>query len=459
MNDKIIYKDTGENNLDDLFRQGMTDHRVEPSPQVWNGISRKLLWREMVRFNFKNFSAKLWSFVAITGIITGVAVYMAVPVKKTAESNPAETKPTVNIVNTSGTVHNENENAGTAQMNSPARKTQPASEISAFTAPATVKVSKPVTTKPQSRVTAESQVTPGTDSNIPRASETVQPVVPRSEIEITSLKMRGTRELLLPHNKDDFDSIITINTVRGPEKFRFPSGKIPGMFSVTVGILPEMAYYNDAEKYSKTNYWVHGGFTWHISRFSIGTAVELGYVLDQGKYNVEYKSNDSIGYFNNVVSFTTGSNNEIIYNTVATAIYDSLNHYGDYRTTNRYTYLRFPLLIGYRIVETKKFSVTIKTGPAISVLLGTRKSDPVIEYSNARIIRIDEDTPEKMKTNWQLWANLNFEYRLNRKFSFNLEPSFKYFMKPTAEQESTGAKPPMSFGLGIGIQVNFDNRK
>lgn len=126
---------------------------------------------------------------------------------------------------------------------------------------------------------------------------------------------------------------------------------------------------------------------------------------------------------------------------------------------NRYAYLQVPLLLGYRLFESRTMSLTFQTGPAISFLLGTRKSSPVIEYTNARIIRIDDNTPSRVTTNWQLWGDLLLEIRMNRKISIYVEPSCKYFLNPMVEQENVRVNAPWSVGLGVGIQFNFAPKK
>jgi hypothetical protein len=222
--------------------------------------------------------------------------------------------------------------------------------------------------------------------------------------------------------------------------------------------MPELAFYSEPDTYKKTNFWLDAALTYHVSRFSIVTGVSLGYVYDEGKYRVEYKSRDSVGYFNEVISYTIGANNEITYNTQTINIYDSLQHQADYRTKNRYSYLQVPLLLGYRFFESRTLSLSFMAGPAISVLLGSRKSDPVIEYENARIIRIDDDTPARIQTNWEIWANLYFEMRMNKMVSLYLEPSFKYYLKPMVTEENVAFKAPWTIGLGVGLQFNFGQK-
>jgi hypothetical protein len=127
----------------------------------------------------------------------------------------------------------------------------------------------------------------------------------------------------------------------------------------------------------------------------------------------------------------------------------------DDRTRNRYTYLQVPVLLGYRLFESNSVSLTFQIGPAVSFLIGSHLSEPVINYPNARIIKVENNTPERVTANWQIWTNLNLEIRMNRKTSFYFEPSFKYFLSPMTSQEKATAKAPWSVGLGIGLQFNL----
>lgn len=458
------YHGSGEDGLDDLFRQNISEYRVDPSPGVWKGISRKLFWHDLVRFNFSNITPKNWSLIAVTAIVTGVAAYLLFPGEKPVASNHSATAPAAYKVvkMNAAPIHDKDQ----TQLVSSSGEPVPAANTT-----------KTVSADPHSiaRVNSEPASIKTNRSALPvKPAGTVTTILPGGGDEpagnddfhtVAGLNRLSDISYITPLDAVQFpidlpaDSIIIIRTARGDEKFEFDKRSAPRMISGSLGILPEMAFYNDPENYSQMNFWVHGGVSWHISRFSIGSGLELGYMLDKGKYRVDYKSLDSVGYYNSVVSFSTGANNEIIYNTSVQTLFDSLYHSDDYRTSNRYTYLRIPLLFGYRIVESDWFSATVKIGPAFSLLLGTKKGDEAVEYANARIIRIDEETPERLKTNWQLWANLNLEFRLNRRFSLYLEPSWKYFMKPTAEQENPGATPPWSAGIGLGVQINFDSKK
>jgi len=136
-------------------------------------------------------------------------------------------------------------------------------------------------------------------------------------------------------------------------------------------------------------------------------------------------------------------------------VYDSLVHMADPRANNRYTYLQIPLLLGYRFFETERLGLTFRTGPALLILLGTRKAAPEISYPNARILLVNEETPSRIQTGWQVWAGINLEYRMTRRMSFYAEPSFKYNLRSPAGKENEQYKAPWAVGLGLGIQYNI----
>jgi hypothetical protein len=434
MKDNNIETDKADFMLDDLFRNSMKNHSTEPSPKVWKKIGRGLFWDDLLHFRFTNLSFRYWAIFAMVTMVAGFSIYFL---------------PT------------EDESFANEQPVQSGEK----------------RLMKPVVSDPEISATMVGIVTASEQNTISGSLEPDMPIPGEPEPSVHSQPVSTFISSEVPDVRSinvfrmipvDFqlfgdnipDSVRIIHTVHGDVKVSESGRKsVPQMWSVALGVLPEKAFYQSEENYSKMNYWLQGGLTWHYSRFSIGTGLELGYMIDQGKYRVDYKSLDSVGYYSSVVSYTVGTNNEIIYNTSVKTLYDSLNHSADPSTTNRYTYLRFPLLIGYRMVETNRFSVTLKAGPAWSVLLAEKKGVPVVEYENATITRIDEETSPRLKTNWQLWANLLLEMKISERFSLYLEPNWKYYLKPTAEQESPNAKAPWSVGVGLGVQVNLDTKK
>ena len=467
MNDKINFKASDEGGLDEFFRKTLEGHRVEPKPTLWKGMSRTMLWRELAHFNFTNLSTKLRVTGALGLLILAVALYNifstpppAVPLTiATSTSGRIVNSPVREITHTSSApLHKGNQPAvhSAKTYNNPNQggATGKSNKATSSKSPESLAYAKKIPKHTISHQTNDNFVT--TEYSFTTPAEKTDIAVFSGQTDISPIIPFETAfHLISPH----VDTIITINNAFGISRFLKTKPTATQFFSVNLGVIPEMSFYAEPEAYSKMNVWINGGLTWHFSRFSLSINPGLGYVYDKGKYRVEYKSNDSVGYFTNVLSYTIGANNEIIYNTVNENIYDSLTHQNDYRTMNRFSYLQVPLLLGYRFFESDRVSLTFQAGPAVSFLLGSRKSASVIEYTNARIIRVDDNTPSRVHTNWQVWGDLFLEIRMNKKISIYFEPSFKYFLNSIVEQENVSFKAPWSVGLGIGIQFNFAAKK
>jgi hypothetical protein len=118
-------------------------------------------------------------------------------------------------------------------------------------------------------------------------------------------------------------------------------------------------------------------------------------------------------------------------------------------------------MIGYELCESNRFSLGIKAGPAISFLIGSKEALPFIDYPNARLIRVDNNSLSRVKMNWEIEAALDLEYRLVKDFSIYAEPSYKHYFKPFETQETTSSKArdPYSVGIEIGARYNFGQKK
>jgi hypothetical protein len=437
---------------DHLLRRTLQGYRVEPRSGLWKGISRKLIWSDLIHFNFANLSPMQWLAGSAGVLMVATALYFSLsdgsddPMTLSVGPSVQTTVRPVSDVN-AALQHERTTDQPPEQVVTDNTLSAPVPERNYFTAN---QVAAP------GKQTLSVQVVP----------ETGTPAFPNPEVNLKSevVKVPGITRLIplaagLSPEMPGRDTIITVVNPSGIYKFRKEKPGAGQFFSASLGVTPEISIYSEPEDYSKTNFWLDGLITWHISRFSMATGFSLGYMFDEGNYRVEYKSFDSIGFYTGVTSYLVGSGNELTYNTYTVTVYDSILHLGDQRTKNRYSYIQIPLLLGYRVFEAGRISLSFQAGPAFSILTGSRKSDPVIEYANARIIRIDDDTPSRLKTNWQVWANILLEMRMTRQISLYLQPSFKYSLKPLAEHENTPYKAPLTIGLGIGLQFNFGQKQ
>ena len=75
-NNKTEFPADDGKQIDDLFRKTLGDHMVEPSGNLWKGLSRNLLWKEISRFNFTNISKVYWiAGTAAIALIIGLLLF------------------------------------------------------------------------------------------------------------------------------------------------------------------------------------------------------------------------------------------------------------------------------------------------------------------------------------------------------------------------------------------------
>jgi hypothetical protein len=460
MKDRVTNNPEQNRQLDDLFRQGLSNFRPEPSRDLWKGISRNLWWDEISHFTFTNLSSLLWigGFAGLA-VLVGIIVIATIPQSAVTNgvyvqnmagftSSPSgdfqHSNPEPSSSNALLVVNNKEEkmtrepvpvfqNAIAANTNKPDRKTQlseqPADRYSAhtITPPSPAGTTVPLNTK---RVPG-----PG----------------------LSFIEPLGYNDLVADETSDTL-RFTSPNMILNVTKGKIP---VPSFFSADVGVSPEVAFYKSGSAQTEMNFFINSNLTYHIGRFSVRSGIGAGYVYDDGNYRIEYKSKDSIGYYNTVVAYAISQANpkEIVFITHQTVVYDSLPHIADDRTRNRYTYLQVPLIGGFRLLETKRLGLTVEAGPMISILIGKKEAQPVIELPNATIIRIDNNSPVMNKLNWQLYLGLRLDYQLARSLSLIVEPYYRYYFTPLTAQKEDYLKNPYSFGLGIGVQYNFGRKQ
>jgi hypothetical protein len=456
MKDKVNSRFDEGRQLDDLFRQGLENLRPEPSKDLWKGINRRLWWDEISHFTFTNLSKVLLigGIASMMTLITALMV-VVVPQAKSSDEN------TFSILNDQGSDNSSLmipvfslSNQTYAPFINKSSERQIEKEIPAETI---LRTNIPPSTDPDEGLLADRFPT-----SVPNYySNTSDSYSGKKEQEkdpgVLSFMESINNENILLINPDNSHPWATPSSIQNNLKGNPPMIRF---FAIDMGVSPEVSFNNNSSGKSEINFSCDLGLIYHFGRFSVRTGIGIGYIADEGNYRIDYKSKDSVGFYNKVVSFTVNQQNpsEVNFVTQQMVVYDSLQHIADDRTRNRYTYLHVPFFIGFRILETNRLALTIHAGPMISFLVGKKEAQPVIEYPNARIIRIDNNTPVRANTSWQLWLGLRLDYKINKEFSLFAEPNYKYYFKPVVEQNEDIAKNPYSIGLGIGIQYNFGRK-
>jgi hypothetical protein len=440
--------------IDDLFRQGLENLRPEPSKDLWKGINQRLWWDEISHFTFTNLS-KVLLIGGIAGMMTLITALMVVvvPQAQSSDENPLSSFSeqgfaSSNLMIPVSSISNQtNVPLISRTFESQNEQGIPTENISGTNIPSSEDTEKELLAVryPTSNPTYFSN-TPHTSSG-----NTVQE---RNQELLSFMDPLNNENLLVVNNNPQ--SLVTPTMIQNMITGNPP---IPRFFSIDMGVSPQVTFNSISSSGSEMNFSGDIGFQYHVGKFSIRSGMGISYTTDDGIYRIEYKSKDSVGFYNMVVSaFSQQDPTEVVYVTQRVVVYDSLQHIADDRTRNRYTYLQVPFLAGFRMLETNRLGLTIYAGPMVSFLIGKKEAEPVIDYPNARIIRIDNNTPVRVTTNWQLWLGMRLDYKISKEFSLFAEPYYKYYFQPVVEQEESPSKNPYSIGLGIGIQYNFGRK-
>ena len=462
--------------LDNLFRNTLNNHQIEPSGRLWKGISRKLLRAELAHFNFINLPKAFWIGAAGVVLVGMIFLVNQIPDGKTTENAYTPTilnkspdgKATTSASGNKTTHSGRNPNA--LKENNPLQTVQMGSSVQ----PTLKNSGKPVLASNNSTRTIKSNrtnngslITSGTTSLNNSISENQSgkgsihnlQLIRTNRDELKYLPVLNVTNLFLSEIEDTMLRFSNLNGIMNvPLRTKVV---IPQFYSFNLGISPETSMYRNADRYSETNYWLNAGVTYHAGRFSVQSGVGLGYVFDHANYRVNYKSKDSIGYFTSIISFVINPGNIIVFTTKDIPVYDSLQHIADDRAISRYTYLQIPLMLGYELFESNHFSLGIKAGPSISFLIGSKQALPFIDYPNARLIRVENNNLSRVKVNWEIQAALDLEYRLSKNFSIYGQPYYKHYFKPfeTGESTSNSTRDPYSVGLEVGARLNFGQKR
>jgi len=366
--------------LDQLFRSALENDHIEPSGGVWKGISRKLLRAELAHFNFTNLHKAFWIAGAGALVIGFIFLFTQLRDGTTTENASAPLIPDrissgISIGDITSAKYAYNYSRMKTRHENPLSKTVRRNSTSSSTT-----------------YHAGSQLLASNNSIHTYTNQKHEAIVPTNSMTLAMVPCELHSLVAIEDTLLRFTTLNGINNIPLVTKV-----KTPQFFSLDMGITPEVSVYRNANQYSETNYWLNAGVTYHAGRFSVQTGVGLGYVYDHGDYRVNYKSKDSIGYFTSIIFFIVTPSNEVIFTTKDIAVYDSLQHAADSRALSRYTYLQIPLLLGFELFETNRLSVTLKAGPAVSFLIGSKEAAPFIDYPNARLIRVDNNSLTRVK--------------------------------------------------------------
>jgi len=416
-------------NIDELFKEAESGFEIQPSAEVWSGIEQGIA----VAGSTSNIAYKKWVAAAALLLLLGISSlwYFSShegdagiePTKEIQDVTLIETIPTPDLTN-----GNSAESVGVA--------TEESGEFS------------------EEVITEDTEVFAGTETPLTEDYEKndLSPVddelLENFNLDVTELKSHSIYEIAAL-DAEPIDKPITVEEyIKQRKKLHTYTG---------LGIKPAMVYYpNTTDQFTFT---AGADFGIVFNKFYVETGIAYQEMKERGVYKFNYRSNDSIGFYNKVVSFEIdpADPNNITFKTSKTTVYDSIDHYNVQSPLFKYSYLNVPMKVGYRLWERKKLTLGIETGVIFSKLLSSEIPEPKFTLSGENtLISIEDNTPARVDLNLQMVVSIRFNYKFTKAISLSAQPEFTKYLNSIYDTKNGDPNiKPYTMGIRFGIYYDF----
>ena len=424
------------NKIDDLFRESLKGYEPEPSRKVWRGIGIMLALGEFLRFSFTNFSQNIFQLLVAGGAATAVvvgAVTIFTPDKPKESTHSVVNKPTTEIQNKITDTYMQPQTGESAANHEPDQGVANFQQTTAKQQQNQAVLPEPIA------IAMETPTAPTrTSINSIRA------------IEISGFHL-GYGAPSNSKNMADYGPFLRNQLTKYQETY------VPKTsFSITAG------YGVDQLTIAKANESVNFlyntadlGFRVQKGRVYLQTGLSASYQFDNGLYSVTSKSYDSVGFYYNVHYYVPDPSHpeSVILVTSKVTLYDTITHHATVQTTNKYLNIQIPLIVGYKVANFKRFSFYAFGGPLIQFT--ANKKEPALTYiaSDLYPAQIANQSPTRIDTYWQLMGGLRASVILTKRFSLEVEPSYKWYF--TNLYKDANFNNPFSIGVRAGLTFSF----
>ena len=433
-------KNERKHGIDKLFYESLNGTRIEPSATVWESLLQHIPARGgkgLYLFLFSSLIIGAASLFLIAGLRSDRPAGMQTEQTLVWDETAAESHQDLNPV----TMRVANEEDAVSKPGQ------------ALTSPETTLPSR----EESQNLTYTQQMPQGTFSSDPFAAETTRET---TEVDILRLAVSRVPYIKTKLNGPDFHMLSSDNYRKaGKPLFDLPvkdtyARKASMLFGT--GFSPAINIYPDGQNRNDYSFGITAA--WEKAGFIAESGLGLQYASENAQYQINYTSYDSVGFYIGVVSFSPAPSNpdSVVLQTSFMNIYDSIDHVVIRENTNKYLYLQVPIRIGYRLIQSDRFSIDLKTGIIFSVQL--YRDIPGVPYqgTDAGQVEVIRQYPDRLQTNWQYTAGIGFNYHVSSRLRFTLMPHYRQYIKSVYSPNSSyPARSPYAFGLWGGIYFHF----
>ena len=122
----------------------------------------------------------------------------------------------------------------------------------------------------------------------------------------------------------------------------------------------------------------------------------------------------------------------------------------------QYQYLQVPLFVSKQVLTKGKFSLDLKTGPLLGILISERKAlDYTSGPENGEILGTANSDYSRLKISWQWQVMAQFRWDFNERLSLSLSPYGIFYLNNIYDHKDRPPNMPYGIGLSGGLIYNF----
>lgn len=424
-----------KNSIDNLFREVLQDHEIVPSDRAKEAYLKEA--SEIPQRRWYRGGLFLFFPLAVLVIIGGFAIYFIHD--KSTDQEPARIK-------SESRLNPSEQKTNKAKL--PSHSYQKSEE--------SPKILESHSDLTQSIPMIDSIKNP-IDQNKDKIStgEIILPVTNNPPLASGSSTISETSDTsrLIPNASHD--TIVTQPPLVDQKKEKKQRLNKDWYFSGSIQYTPEWMFNTlEAVKFVN-NFGIEGTFT--FGKYSIRTGFGLSITKGTNELVVEY--NDFLGSYNKLDSISFSWDGSIHNYTPSfhmsnQDVWDSLMKLDYPKVVKRYMYLQIPLILGYDFFQSGRFTIGLRAGPLLSILINSKQLTDNYDPGKKRVIRINNITPEQVSLNWQFMGGINASVRLSENLFFQIEPMAKYYFNSVYEKSEITRKP-WSIGIRTAFIIKF----
>lgn len=429
-------------NIDEYFKEGLTGYKIQPSSEVWQNIE-KSFWKPIWFYN-------RWILIGIAAMLLLLIGFAGWYFSEPEISNdPVESfqKEANGYKNTTTPIDVIEKAESTGKLEIFDKNETPVNQVD-----------KKDGTKNETFEFLSTKVDEnGEQIILPKRSiaETVEVTSNSEDFSGSIFSDIGYMQGLSISIENEINDVV-LDSVRENLMAEYRKKLKRSHFYTGLYFTPAMMYYPSVKDQFVWTAGLDFGMT--FKKFYVETSIAYQKIKEQGIYTIDFRTFDSVGYYNQVESFEVNpsNSNEILYNTKEVTVYDSIDHYTHVVPVFTYDYINIPLNFGYKVFRKDAFTVAVETGVTFTKMVD--KQIPVVDFSKPEynVVQIKNETPERVDFNFRWQLAVRLDMNIVKAMSVSIKPVFtKYINSIYDTQSGYPNVKPYSMGIQLGVYYGF----